>query len=133
MDTPRSTEVNRPSGQGNVTRGMTEQVVERAGEMKEAVVDFGRSTVDSIDAHRRPAAVTLERTASALQQQSDRLTGAAQSAADTLRTTADYVRTHDMRAMGHDVRELVRRYPGPALVAATVFGFCVARAIRPRA
>src|SRR5688572_7496292 len=97
MDTPRSRDMNRPSGQGSVTRGMAEQVVEKAGEMQEAAADFGRKTVDSIDAHRRPAAVTLDRTASALQQQSDRLTGAAQSAADTLRTTADYVRTHDVR------------------------------------
>jgi len=112
---------------------MTEHVVERAGEVKEAVADFGRKTIDSIDAHRRPAAVTLEDTASALEQQSGRLTGAAQSAADTLRTTADYVRTHDMSAMGRDVTELVRRYPGQALLAATVFGFCVARAVRTRA
>jgi hypothetical protein len=32
--------------------------------------------------------------------------------------------------MGEDVKDVVKRYPGPALAAAAVLGFIVARAFR---
>jgi len=107
-------------------------LVGKAADARNAVADFGRRTVDTMDAQRQPAAATIDHTASALQQQADRVTGVANAAADRLRTAADYVRNNDMKAMGQDVQELVRRYPGQALVAAAVLGFFVARAMRSR-
>ena len=105
---------------------------EKAVQAKDAVADFGRKTVDNIDAQRGPAAATLDHTASALHQQADRVAGVAHATADKLHATADYVRTKDMKSMADDVVDLVRRYPGPALAAAAAVGFFVARAVRPR-
>ena len=103
-----------------------------ARDASSAVADFGRKTVDSIDAQRGPAAATLDHTASALHQQVDRVAGVAHATADRLQATADYVRTRDMKSMADDVVDLVRRYPGPALAAAAAVGFLVARVVRTR-
>jgi len=43
---------------------------------------------------------------------------------------ADYVRSHDTRAMVDDAGDLVRRYPAQSLVAAAAVGFLVGRALR---
>jgi ElaB/YqjD/DUF883 family membrane-anchored ribosome-binding protein len=111
---------------------LTEQVGEASGQVKAAVSDFGRKAVDSLDAQRGPAAVTLERTASVLHQQTENVADVAHATADTLDATADYVRKHDMKAMAKDVTDLVRRYPGPALAVAGAAGFLVARMFRSR-
>ena len=109
-----------------------EQVGERAVQAKDAVVDFGRKTVDSIDAQRGPAAGTLDQTASVLHEQAERVAGAARATADRLHATADYVRKQDVKAMARDVEDLVRRYPGPALAIAAAVGFMTARVLRTR-
>jgi len=109
-----------------------EQVGERAVQAKDAVVDFGRKTVENIDAQRGPAAGTLDQTASVLHEQAERVAGAARATADRLHATADYVRTQDVKAMAKDVEDLVRRYPGPALAIAAVMGFMTARVLRTR-
>lgn len=134
MNNQQNKDVNRAasSASGGV-QSMTDQVAEKAREAKDAAADFGRRTVDGIDAQRLPAAAALDHTASNLQEQADRVTGVVHAAAGKLRTTADYVRKNNLKAMGKDVEELVRRYPGQALVAAAVIGFFVARAVRPRA
>jgi ElaB/YqjD/DUF883 family membrane-anchored ribosome-binding protein len=109
-----------------------EQVGERAVQAKDAVVDFGRKTVENIDAQREPAAGTLDQTASVLHEQAERVAGAARATADRLHATADYVRKQDVKAMAKDVEDLVRRYPGPALAIAAVIGFMTARVLRTR-
>ena len=109
-----------------------EQVGERAVQAKDAVVDFGRKTVDNIDAQRGPAAGTLDQTASVLHEQAERVAGAARATADRLHATADYVRKQDVKAMARDVEDLVRRYPGPALAIAAAVGFMTARVLRTR-
>lgn len=134
MNNEQKTDLNRPSGMGHGTaQNIAEQVAEKAREAKDAAVDFGRKTVDGLDAQRRPAAATLDRTASTLQQQADNVTGVAHATAGRLRATADYVRNNDMNAMGRHVGDLVRRYPGQAMAAAAMVGFFVARAMRRRA
>jgi ElaB/YqjD/DUF883 family membrane-anchored ribosome-binding protein len=117
---------------GTVAR-LQEQFGEKADQAKEAVTDFGRKTVESIDAQRRPAAVTLDQTASVLHQQADKVAGMAHATADKLQATADYVRQNDTKAMARDVETLVRRYPGPALGIAAAAGFLVARVLRTHA
>ena len=53
----------------------------------------------------------------------------ASAAAERLSTTADYMRTHDAKRMVADVETVVKNNPGPALLAAAVFGFVVGRAL----
>ena len=102
---------------------------EKAAQAKDAVVDFGRKAVDNLDAQRAPAAGTLDSTASVLNEQADRVAGAARATADKLHATADYVRNQDIKAMARDIEDLVRRYPGPALAFAAAVGFMTARAL----
>jgi ElaB/YqjD/DUF883 family membrane-anchored ribosome-binding protein len=108
---------------------MKEQLGDKASQAKDAVVDFGRKTVDNLDAQRGPAAGTLDQTASLLHAQADRVAGAARATADKLHATADYVRNQDIAAIASDVEDLVRRYPGPGLAIAAAVGFMTARVL----
>jgi ElaB/YqjD/DUF883 family membrane-anchored ribosome-binding protein len=118
--------------QKNPAVRMVEQVSDRVVRAKEAVVDFGRQTVEGLDAQRRPVAATLDNAASTLHQQTDRVADAAHGAADRVQATADYVRGNGVSAMVKDVGNLVRRHPGKALIVAAVAGFAVAQVIRPK-
>ena len=53
----------------------------------------------------------------------------AQSAADRLSSSAEYMRNHDARRMMADTQTFVKSYPGPALVVAAAFGFLLGRAL----
>jgi ElaB/YqjD/DUF883 family membrane-anchored ribosome-binding protein len=94
------------------------------------VSDFGRETVNKIDSSRESAANALDSTADSLQAGSNRLSGAARKAADSVQATADYVRRTNLQGMAQDVEGLVKRYPGQALAAAAILGFLVARGFR---
>lgn len=88
---------------------------------------------DKIDQSRPAAASSLENAASAIHQKAtdlpggERVAGIAHSAADTLTSTARYVRQHDVNGMMSDVTSFVKRNPGPSLIAAVVAGFMVGR------
>jgi len=114
---------------------------EKAAEVKEKAADFGRRTVESIDGSRESTAGALDQTAAKLHSHGDQLSGAAHAVAerisgvahgtaDKLQSAADYIRETDLKAMGEDVKDVVKRYPGPALAAAAVLGFLVARSLR---
>jgi ElaB/YqjD/DUF883 family membrane-anchored ribosome-binding protein len=115
-------------GSGAAAR-MKEQVSEKAADIKEKVSDFGRKAVEKIDDSRQSAADALDQTASSLHSGGDKLSDAAHSAANRLEATADYVRQTDVKGMAADVGEFVKRYPGPALAAAAIFGFLLARGL----
>src|SRR5258708_33812251 len=116
------------TGAGTAAR-MKEQVSEKAAEIKEKVSDFGRKAVEKIHASRQSAADALDQTASSLHAGGDKLSGAAHSAANRLEATADYVRQTDVKGLAADIGEFVKRYPGPALAAAAILGFLVARGL----
>ena len=115
-------------GAGTAAR-MKEQVSEKATEIKEKVSDFGRKAMEKIDDSRQSAADALDQTASSLHSGGDKLSDAAHSAANRLEATAEYVRQTDVKGMAADVGEFVKRYPGPALAAAAILGFLVARGL----
>jgi len=121
-----------PGFDKSTTARIVDQVSERVGRATETVVDLGRRTIESVDAHRRPVAATLEHTASALHEQTDRAAGIAHATADGMRATADYVRENDLHAMSKSVGDCVRRYPAQSLIAAALAGFCIANLIRKR-
>ena len=88
---------------------------------------------DKIDEKRRSAAGGLDSAAEALHQKADRMPGgekaarAAHTAADALSSTAEYIRENDLKSMVADVQNVVRKNPGPALLAAAALGFLFAR------
>jgi hypothetical protein len=103
---------------------------EKAADVREKVTDFGRKTVDNIDDSRKSAADALHQTAAKLHSGGEQLSGVAHDSADKLRSAADYIRENDLKAMGEDLKGIVKRYPGPALAVAAVLGFIVARSFR---
>jgi hypothetical protein len=105
-----------------------------AARAKEKASDLGQTATDTIDSHRGTAASGLDTAASAIHARADQLpggesvTGLAHSAADSLASTADYVRKNDVKDMLADVEQIVKKNPGPSLLAAVVVGFLVGRA-----
>ena len=130
---------NKSGSPGDVATDTFESVRDdfstRAGEVKSKVSDMARTAADSIDQTRSAAAQGLDTAASALHDQAERLpggagvSGLAHSAADRLSSTADYVRRNDLNSVRGDVEALVKKNPGPALVAAAAVGFLIGRAI----
>jgi hypothetical protein len=112
-----------------------QEAVDRAREAKDAMFDAARAATRSVDEGRTVAAERLEGVASTIEERADSLPGGhkvkefAQVAADRLSTTADYMRSHDVRGMMTDVETVVRNNPGPALLVAAALGFMVGRAL----
>jgi len=112
---------------------VAERISDAASAAKSTVADFGRTVAAKADENRDAAARGLQTAASSLHQQAESLpggekvTGLAHSAADTLTSTADYVRGHDVNGMMTDLERLVKNNPGPSLLAAAALGFLVAR------
>jgi hypothetical protein len=117
------------TGASGTAARMKEQVSDKATEVKQKVSDFGRKAVEKIDYSRQAAADALEQTASSLHSGGDKLSGAAHTAANSIQGAAEYVRQTDVKGMAADVGEFVKRYPGPALAAAAIVGFLVARGL----
>jgi hypothetical protein len=132
-----------PYGQpeGGAATAARKKLSEKAAEVKDKVADFGRKTVDNIDDSRKSTADALHQAAAKLHSGGEQLSGVAHAAADQisgaahdtankLRVAADYIRETDLKGMGEDLKDIVKRYPGPALAAAAVLGFIVARGLR---
>jgi ElaB/YqjD/DUF883 family membrane-anchored ribosome-binding protein len=114
--------------------GMTDQISQRASQVKEKVADLGKKATDKIDEQRARAASTLDSTASAIHERGDRIASSTSKAmhatAEKIESASDYLREHDASAMMDDFQRLVRRYPGQALAAAVVLGFLFGRSLR---
>lgn len=113
----------------NTTRSTLSQ---KAGEIREKAGDLSRRTYASVDNSRQSAASALETTASSLHSSGERVSNAAHTAARKLEATADYVRQNDLRQMGSEVMDLVKRHPGQSLAIAAACGFLLARTLRGR-
>ena len=111
-----------------------DKISDAAGQMKDKVSDIGRTAVTKIDENRDAAAGGLQKAATALHQNAgslpggEKVSGMAHAAAESLSTTATYVREHDVKKMMTDVEHLVKNNPGPSLLAAAVIGFLAGRA-----
>jgi hypothetical protein len=115
--------------------GAAAQVSGAATRAREKAAEIGQSATETIEGQRRQAASGLESAASTIRERADQLPGGetasrlANSAADAMSSTAEYVRDNDLRDMLTDVEEVVKRNPGPALLAAAFVGFLVGRAL----
>ena len=118
-------------------RTVTEKVTSAASQVKDSVADFGRAAVNKIERSREPAAKSLDNAASGLhdkaeglKQSGEKAGSFAHSAADKLSSTAEYVRSNDVKSMFTDLEHVVRRNPGPSLLLAAIGGFFVGRALK---
>lgn len=143
MDDRNNPASETPHGQpeGGAATAARMKLSEKAAEVKEKAADFGRKTVENLDESRKSTAGALDQAAAKLHSGGDQLSGAAHTAADQissvahgtadkLEAAADYIRKTDLKGMGEDLKDIVKRYPGPALAAAAVLGFIVARSLR---
>ena len=111
-----------------------EKLSDAATQVKDKVSDMGRAAAEKIDDNREAAAGGLDRAAETLHENAESLPGGekianlAHTTADKLTSTAEYVRERDVSGMMSDVEALVKKNPGPALIAAAVVGFLVGRA-----
>jgi ElaB/YqjD/DUF883 family membrane-anchored ribosome-binding protein len=122
------------SASGGAASRIKQQASQKASQVKEKVTEAGRRASEKIDEQRYRAADTMEGTASALHERTDRYaeqaSGAIHRTADKIQSAADYLRENDARAMLDDAAEWVRRYPAQTLAAAAVLGFLAGRAMR---
>jgi ElaB/YqjD/DUF883 family membrane-anchored ribosome-binding protein len=118
----------------DLTSSVGEKLADAASQAKEKVTDLGRTAADKINQNRDAAASSLDSVASSIHQKAESLPGGekvsslAHSTADSLKSTASYVRKKDLNAMMSDVEHLVKNNPGTSLLAAAVVGFLVGRA-----
>ncbi len=87
---------------------------------------------------RVSAATTLSNAASAIDERVGGLPGGrkvedlARGAADKIAVSAEYLRSHDSKAMMSDVEALVKSHPGRSLLVAVFVGFFAGWALRDR-
>jgi hypothetical protein len=115
--------------------GVSDKLFDAASQVKSKASDLGRLAADKIDGNRDGAADGLESAGTSLHAKADSLPGgpkvtrAAHAAADSLNSTAQYIREHDVASMMADVKRLVKNNPGPALLGAAILGFVLARTL----
>ena len=121
----------------NLSAGV-DRLTERAGQLNERVSDIARAAAEKVDENREAAGRRLETVSTSLHERADNLPGGekvsgfAHATADTIRSTSDYVREHDVDRMMTDAGTLVKNNPGPALLAAAFVGFLAGRALSSR-
>ncbi len=117
------------------TETFGQEAADQVRDVKDATYDAARAATKRADEARPAVAERLETAASTIEEGAGRIPGGqkvkevAQAAADRLSTTADYVRSHDVKRMISDVDTAVRNNPGPALLIAAVLGFMLGRAV----
>lgn len=106
-----------------------------ASTARDTVEDAARTARERAAHVKSAAAAGLDSAASYTRDKADALPGGprvrqfAHNAADTLGSTAGYVRDRDLQGMMSDAEALVKRNPGPALLVAAAFGFMLGRTL----
>ncbi|MET0166875.1 MAG: hypothetical protein ABW318_17955 [Vicinamibacterales bacterium] len=128
-------ETKTPESLADHARAVGEAAVNQATRTRDAVAQAAQSMADAVEESRAVTADRMEGAASVVRERTESLPGGprvrqvARTAADGLTTTADYVRTHDLKGMAEAVEAVVKNNPGPALMVAAAFGFFLARAL----
>lgn len=121
---------NPSSGSPATAARMKRDVAEKAYEAREAIDEFGRKAVGSLEHSRESTAKALHKTATSLESGADQFSDFGHLAAEKLHATADYVGETDLESIGQDLQAMIKRYPVQSLAAAAVLGFLIARGLR---
>ena len=97
--------------------------------LKAKVQDVGEKAARRADRARVSAASGLDTVASTLHKRGDNFASAAHHAADAVHSGAEYLRAHDVETMMSDLKDVVRRNPGLALLGAAALGLILGRAL----
>jgi ElaB/YqjD/DUF883 family membrane-anchored ribosome-binding protein len=123
-------DVSNPSSGSATAARMKQNIADKASDAREAIDEFGRKAVGTLENSRESTAKALHKTATSLESGADQFKDFGHMAAEKLHATADYVRETDLESIGQDLQGMIKRYPVQSLAVAAVLGFLVARGLR---
>jgi len=107
---------------------------EKASDVKEQFEGFGRTAGRKFEGAQRETAEALHGAASSVRaaahETSKAIDDLGDRAAASLESTSFSVRRFDASGMVTDLRNLVRRNPGPSMLMAVAAGFCAGALVR---
>ena len=98
---------------------LKDRVSDMTSEVKDKAHQMADTMSEAVGQARESAAGGLNRAASTTH-----------NIADGMKSTASYLKDHDLNQMGKDAMSLCRRYPTQSLIAAIAVGFLIGRARR---
>lgn len=115
-------------------QGMGKSVEDVTTKAKDMASEYGQKAQDQADKGVEKAAEGMQSAAEKIRERTygqDGFTAQAGTrVADTMESTATYLRDHDTAEMLDDVEKYVREHPMQALAGALVGGFVIARLLR---
>jgi methyl-accepting chemotaxis protein len=117
-------------------RADSETMEERIEDVVSKAKDKADAVAGTINQQRENLSSGLDHAASTLHEQAaktpsgPRAVNAAHRLADSIETTASYLRQHDFADMRDDLLNVCRRYPVQALISAVAVGFLLSRSVR---
>jgi len=109
---------------------MVKSISDATADVKESAADLSRHASDKIEAIRETIAGTIEETSAVVQSGGKQISEMAEVAAEKIQDGAEYVRRTDLRTMGANVKQLVKRYPKASILVGAVAGFLIAWSFR---
>jgi ElaB/YqjD/DUF883 family membrane-anchored ribosome-binding protein len=109
---------------------MVRNISDAAADVKETANELGRHAGDKIEAIRETIAGTIEETSAVVQSGGKQISEIADVAAEKFRDSADYVRRTDLKTIGANVKDLVKRYPKASILMGAVAGLLIAWSFR---
>jgi ElaB/YqjD/DUF883 family membrane-anchored ribosome-binding protein len=109
---------------------MVRNISNATADVKETANELGRHAGDKIEEIRETIAGTIEETSEAVENGGKQISEIADVAAEKFRDSADYVRRTDLKTMGANVKDLVKRYPKASILVGAVAGFLIAWSFR---
>jgi methyl-accepting chemotaxis protein len=109
---------------------MVKSISDATADVKEGAADLSRHADDEIEAIRETIAGTIEETSAVVQSGGKQISEMAELAAEKIQGGAEYVRRADLRTMGANVKNLVKRYPKASILVGAVAGFLIAWSFR---
>jgi methyl-accepting chemotaxis protein len=109
---------------------MVKSISDATADVKESAADLSRHASDKIEAIRETIAGTIEETSAVVQSGGKQISEMAEVAAEKIQDGAEFVRRTDLRTMGANVKQLVKRYPKASILVGAVAGFLIAWSFR---
>ncbi len=109
---------------------MVKSISDATADVKESAADLSRHASDKIEAIRETIAGTIEETSAVVQSGGKQISEIAEVAAEKIQGGAEYVRRTDLKTMGANVKNLVKRYPKASILVGAVAGFLIAWSFR---
>lgn len=109
---------------------MVKSISDATADVKESAAELSRHATDKLEAIRETIAGTIEETSAVVQSGGKQISEIAEVAAEKIQGGAEYVRRTDLKTMGANVKNIVKRYPKASILVGAVAGFLIAWSFR---